>query len=92
MSPPPSGRVSRRLYTVFLFALLATLWGLSFLAIEIGLRSLEPVLFASFRYALAAVLLLGYALGSRAEWRPSGRPDVDAIVGGGVFLVAGNGL
>jgi len=84
--------VSRRLSTVSLFTLLATLWGLSFLAIEVGLRSLEPVLFAAFRYAIAAVLLLGVALSRRAGWRPAGRPDVDAILGGGVFLVAGNGL
>jgi drug/metabolite transporter (DMT)-like permease len=84
--------VSRRLYTVGLFALLATLWGLSFLAIEVGLRTLEPVLFAAFRYAIAAVLLLGVALVRRTEWRPSGRPDVGAILGGGVFLVAGNAL
>lgn len=84
--------MSRRLYTVGLFALLATLWGLSFLAIEVGLRTLEPVLFAAFRYAIAAVLLLGVALVRRTEWRPSGRPDVGAILGGGVFLVAGNAL
>jgi len=84
--------VSSRSYTVGLFALLATLWGLSFLAIEVGLRTLAPVLFAAFRYAIAAVLLLGVALARRADWRPSGRPDVDAILGGGVFLVAGNGL
>ena len=84
--------MSRRLYTVGLFALLATLWGLSFLAIEVGLRSLDPILFAAFRYAIAAVLLLGVALARRTEWRPSGRPDVDAILGGGVFLVAGNAL
>ena len=92
MSPPPSERVSRRLSTVGLFALLATLWGFSFLAIEVGLRSLEPVLFAAFRYGIAAVLLLGAALARREDWRPAGRPDVDAIVGGGVFLVAGNAL
>lgn len=84
--------MSRRLITVGLFALLATLWGFSFLAIEVGLRSLEPVLFAAFRYALAAVLLLGYALARHEDWRPTGRPDIDAIVGGGVFLVAGNAL
>jgi len=84
--------VSRRFLTVGLFCLLATLWGLSFLAIEIGLDSLEPVLFAAFRYDIAAVLLLGYALLRNIEWRPDGRADITAIVGGGVFLVAGNGL
>jgi len=84
--------VSRRLTTAGLFALLATLWGFSFLAIEVGLRSLDPVLFAAFRYGIAAVLLLGYALVRRVDWRPGGRPDIVAIIGGGVFLVAGNGL
>ena len=84
--------MSRRFYTVGLFALLATLWGLSFLAIEVGLRSLDPILFAAFRYGIAAVLLLGIALARRVDWRPAGRPDVDAILGGGVFLVAGNAL
>jgi drug/metabolite transporter (DMT)-like permease len=82
--------VSRR--TAGLFALLATLWGFSFLAIEVGLRSLDPVLFAAFRYDVAAVLLLGYALASGVDWRPAGRADLTAILGGGVFLIAGNGL
>jgi len=36
--------------------------------------------------------LLGYALVRRVDWRPGGRPDIVAILGGGVFLVAGNGL
>lgn len=84
--------MSRRLTTAGLFALLATLWGFSFLAIEVGLRSLDPILFAAFRYGIAAVLLLGYALARRVDWRPGGRPDIVAILGGGVFLVAGNGL
>lgn len=84
--------MSRRLLTVGLFALLATLWGFSFLAIEIGLESLQPVLFAAFRYDVAAVVLLGYALLRGIEWRPTGGRNVRAIVGGGLFLVAGNGL
>ena len=84
--------MSRRAVTVGLFALLATLWGFSFLAIDVGLRSLEPFLFAAFRYGLAAVLLLGYAVARGIDWRPADRPDAVAVVGGGVFLVAGNGL
>jgi drug/metabolite transporter (DMT)-like permease len=84
--------VTRRALTIGLFALLATLWGFSFLAIEVGLRSLDPILFAAFRYGIAAVLLLGYALLRGIDWRPTGRPDLGAILGGGVFLVAGNAL
>lgn len=84
--------MNNRLGGIGLFALLATLWGLSFPAIDIGLRFLEPVLFAAFRYDIAAVLLLAYAVVRTARWRPTARPNVAAILGGGVFLVAGNGL
>ena len=92
MSLSRKGPVTRRALTLGLFALLATLWGFSFLAIEVGLRSLDPILFAAFRYGIAAVLLLGYALLRGIDWRPTGRPDIGAILGGGVFLVAGNAL
>jgi drug/metabolite transporter (DMT)-like permease len=82
--------VPTRLGTVALFALLATLWGLSFPAISVGLETLEPVLFAAFRYDVAAVLLLGYALAREPDWRPTGPANVGAVLAGGVFLVAAN--
>jgi len=75
-----------------LFITLATLWGLSFPAISIGLDYLPPLLFAAFRYDVAAVLLLGYAAVGVDDWQPTGRPDQLAIIGGGLFLIAGNGL
>jgi drug/metabolite transporter (DMT)-like permease len=83
--------VSRAL-DVSLFFLLAVLWGLSFPAISVGLDYLPPILFAALRYDTAAILLLGYALVRTDGWRPRGRNNLAAIVGGGVFLVAGNGL
>lgn len=73
-----------------MFVLLATLWGFSFPAISVGLESLEPVLFAAFRYDIAAVLLLGYAVTRTDEWRPTTRSNVAAVLAGGCFLVAGN--
>lgn len=82
--------MNHRFAIVGLFGTLATLWGLSFLAIEVGLESLEPVLFAAFRYDVAAVLLLGYALLGDAAWWPTDRANVGAILAGGVFLVAAN--
>jgi drug/metabolite transporter (DMT)-like permease len=75
-----------------LFITLATLWGLSFPAISIGLDYLPPLLFAAFRYDVAAVLLLGYAAVGVDDWQPAGRPNQLAIIGGGLFLIAGNGL
>jgi drug/metabolite transporter (DMT)-like permease len=82
--------VNRRFATVGLFAVLATLWGFSFMAITVGLESLAPVLFAAFRYDLAAVLLLVYALVGRGEWRPTDPASASAVLAGGVFLVAAN--
>lgn len=81
-----------RLYATTLFVTLAGLWGLSFPAITVGLDYLPPLLFAASRYDTAAILLLGYAAVARDDWRPTGRNDRLAILGGGLFLVAGNGL
>ncbi|SEP22026.1 PEP-CTERM protein-sorting domain-containing protein [Halogranum amylolyticum] len=84
--------MDNRFVTVGLFALLATLWGFSFPAIDVGLESLEPVLFAAFRYDVAAVLLLAYAVTRTRRWRPADRANLAAVLAGGVFLVAGNAL
>lgn len=88
---PEQSSVSRVKIPV-LFVTLAVLWGLSFPAIAVGLEYLPPLLFAAFRYDLAAVLLLAYAIVAVEEWRPVGRANQLAILGGGLFLIAGNGL
>ncbi len=77
---------------IAIFAALALVWGLTFPAIAVGLEHIPPLLFAAFRYDVAAVLLLVYAAFSADEWRPVGASNQIAIVGGGVFLIAGNGL
>jgi len=75
-----------------LFVLLAVLWGFSFPAISIGLEYLPPLLFAAARYDIAAVLLLAAAVVRVEKWRPTARNDLAAVAGGGIFLIAGNGL
>lgn len=75
-----------------MFAALALFWGLSFPAIAIGLEYLPPLLFAAFRYDVAAALMLTYAAVSTETWLPSGRDNLAAIVGGGLFLFGANGL
>ena len=77
---------------VALFLALAVLWGFSFPAISVGLESLPPLLFAAARYDIAAVLLLAAAVVRVEKWRPTARNDLLAVAGGGVFLIAGNGL
>ena len=81
-----------RIRAIAPFLLLASLWGFSFPAISVGLEAIPPVLFAAYRYDVAAVLLLAAAAisSSGRAWLPTARPDRIAVVAGGVFLVAGN--
>jgi len=83
-----------RLVDAAMFAVLAVFWGLSFPAISVGLEIIPPLFFAALRYDVAAVLLLGYAvlLMDKDAWLPNEPENIVAVVGGGVFLVAGNGL
>ncbi|MFB6251148.1 MAG: DMT family transporter [Halobellus sp.] len=72
-----------------LFVALATIWGLSFVAIEVGLETVPPLFFAAIRYALAGVLVLAYAAMTTDRIRPHGLTEWlnVAVVGG--LLVAG---
>lgn len=75
------------------FVGLAVLWGGSFPAVEVGLESIPPVLFAAIRFDVAGALLVAYAVASTGDWRPGTAGDLLAIFAGGAFFVAlGNGL
>lgn len=71
-----------------LFSLLALSWGGSFVAIEIGLEHVPPLLFAGLRYALAGVIVLGYAGVVTDRLRPTGRAEWLAVIVAGVFVIA----
>ncbi len=73
--------------TSTLFALLATVWGTSFLAIEVGLADLPPVLFAALRFDVAAAVLFAYVVVAGYEWRPARWSDWALIAIGGTFLI-----
>jgi len=70
-----------------LFAALALIWGLSFVAIKTGLESVPPVLLAALRHDIAAVVLLGYALWRGRTLRPRTRDDWSLILIGGTVLI-----
>ncbi|MBP1987613.1 DMT family transporter [Halolamina salifodinae] len=73
-----------------LFALLAVAWGAGFSAIEVGLRTLDPVLFAGYRFDVgAAVTLTALAALGRLEV-PQVRADWEAIFAAAALLVFGN--
>nr|WP_243700395.1 EamA family transporter [Halorussus pelagicus] len=72
-----------------MFVLLATFWGGSFVAIEIGLHYFPPLTFAGLRYAVAGVVILGYAVVATDRWRPRDREEYLAVAVVGAFVIAG---
>lgn len=70
------------------FLLLAALWGGSFVAIEIGLDYFPTFLFASLRYALAGVVVLGYAAFRPGRTIPRTSDDLRTITISGVLVIA----
>jgi drug/metabolite transporter (DMT)-like permease len=69
------------------FALLALFWGTSYPAIEVGLESLPPILFAALRYDVASVVLFGYVLATGRRWRPETRAEWQLVAIGGTLLI-----
>jgi drug/metabolite transporter (DMT)-like permease len=78
---------------IVLFFTLALLWGASFVAIEVGLDYYPPVLYAAYRFDLAALILVSYVLVTEADSLPRTRGDLAAIgFSGGLSVAANNSL
>ena len=78
---------------VLLFFALAGLWGGSFVAIEVGLDYYPPVLYAAYRFYLAAALLVTFVLLTETGPLPRTRGDAAAILfSGGLSVAANNAL
>lgn len=77
-----------RFRNAVLFVVLAVAWGSAFTAIKAGLAFFPPVLFAAFRYDLAGVLMLGYAVYATDRWLPRGRDEWMLVGIGGALLIA----
>ena len=74
---------------LWLFLLLSAAWGTAFVAIKAGLAYFPPVLYAAFRYDVAALLMLGYALVATDRWRPRTAGEWRLVAVGGVLMIAG---
>jgi drug/metabolite transporter (DMT)-like permease len=72
-----------------LFVLLATFWGGSFVAIEVGLHYFPPLTFAGLRYAVAGTVILGSAVVATDRWRPRAREEYLSVAVVGAFVIAG---
>ncbi|MEF8974206.1 MAG: DMT family transporter [Haloarcula sp.] len=77
-----------RFRNAILFVALAIAWGSAFTAIKAGLEYFPPVLFAAFRYDLAGLLMLGYAVYTTDQWVPKGRTDWVVVGIGGSLMIA----
>ncbi|GAB6880412.1 EamA family transporter [Halorubrum gandharaense] len=78
---------------MLLFFTLALLWGGSFVAIEVGLDYYPPVLYAAYRFDIAALLLVSYVLLTESDAIPRTRGDLAAIgFSGGLSVAANNSL
>ena len=78
---------------VLLFFTLATLWGGSFVAIEVGLGYYPPLLYAAYRFDVAAMVLVSYVLLTESSPLPRTRGDLAAIgFSGGLSVAANNSL
>jgi drug/metabolite transporter (DMT)-like permease len=71
-----------------LFSILALCWGTSFVAIEIGLAYVPPLLFAGLRYALAGAIVLGYAVVVADRIRPVGLAEWTVVGIAGLLVIA----
>lgn len=82
--------MNTRYRNLVLFALVSVFFGGSFVAIELGIAVVPPVLYAALRFDIGAVLLLAYAFVRVDEWRPQTRGDWGAILASGLLVVAIN--
>jgi drug/metabolite transporter (DMT)-like permease len=69
------------------FVTLSALWGISFVAIQVGLRQVPPLLFAALRYDVAGLGMLALAVGTTAHWRPQTGREWLATTVAGVFII-----
>ncbi len=77
-----------RFNNALLFVALAAVWGTAFTGIKAGLAYFPPVLFAAFRFDVAGVAMLGYAVYATDRWRPRGRSEWRLVLVGGALLIA----
>ncbi len=72
---------------VLLFGALALIWGTAYTAIEIGLETLPPLLFAAARLDIAAAVFVGIVLLRRLEWRPRTKADLALVLSNGLLVI-----
>jgi drug/metabolite transporter (DMT)-like permease len=80
-----------RLTMVLAFAAVYVIWGSTYLAIRVGVRSVPPLLLSGCRFVGAGGLLYGF-LRARGTRAPTAAEWGHAAIAGLLMLTAGNGL
>lgn len=83
---------SLRYQSAGLFVLISVLFGCTFIAINVGLTHLPPLLFLAFRFDIAALLLLPYVYLSTDDWIPRTKRDFWGVLAGTVTIGVTNSL
>ena len=92
LTPPPGGDPGLRLKIVAAFATIYLVWGSTFLAIRIGVRTLPPMLFAGGRFLLAGSLLMVVAIALRERFPVSAREWRYMLLFSLLMITFSNGL
>jgi drug/metabolite transporter (DMT)-like permease len=87
----PDHSPGNRLKMVLAFAAVYVIWGSTYLAIRVGVRSLPPFLLSGCRFVAAGGLLYAF-LRTRGTPAPTGAEWGRAAIAGVLMLTAGNGL
>ncbi len=94
--PPPSPSswlgLPRRTSLILALAVVYLVWGSTYYALAVGVRSVPPFMFAGVRFALGGLLVAAWALlrGERwPGWAPVGR---GAVVGFLLFVIGNGGV
>lgn len=75
---------------VLAFSAVYLIWGSTYLAIQIAIKTLPPLLMAGFRFLIAGGVL--YAIARRNAPAPTASQWRKAAIVGGLLLLGGNGL
>ena len=90
---PARGRTSLLRYeTLLAFAAIYLIWGSTYLAIRIMVRTVPPLLGAGLRFAVAGGLMLAVLRVRRGPLRITRRQLISAAVVGTLLAAGGNGL
>jgi drug/metabolite transporter (DMT)-like permease len=83
---------THRIKLIACFAVVYLVWGSSYLAMRVGVQQLAPMLFAGVRFALAGVLLVGFAAARGARVPFSGREWKHILIMGVLTVLVSNGI